>query len=385
LSAAIGFDQFTHFPGDALERPTTGRSVTRFPRLAAKNILRTPDRKEAVGMRSNFAESQTYRIAVLSGGDSDERAISLESGRCVAEALRERGHEVTLMDPAAAPPEAALFRDVDAAFLALHGRNGEDGTIQGLLDRMGVIFTGSGAEASRLAFSKSASKERFFQTGVPTPAYVLVHESDGVQRCRELADRIGFPLVVKPDSQGSSLGVTIVHSVDLLPQALSHCFRYDSFALFEQAVTGTEWTLPLCDDEPLPLIQISTPREFFDFTAKYEDPATQYRFEFAESRAAISSLVDAGCRAARAIGTKGLARVDLRLDHEGRPWVLEVNTIPGFTDHSLLPKAAVHAGLGLGELYERCLERSLIAACSRRSILQGPHRLPAWRAASKRA
>ena len=133
-------------------------------------------------MRTKFPQSQTYRVAVLCGGDSDERAISLESGRCVADALRERGHEVTLIDPAVTPPEAALFRDVDVAFLALHGRNGEDGTIQSVLDRMGVVFTGSGAEASRLAFSKSASKERFFQCGVPTPVYVLVHESDGDQR-----------------------------------------------------------------------------------------------------------------------------------------------------------------------------------------------------------
>jgi D-alanine-D-alanine ligase len=343
------------------------------------------DRKEAVGMRSNFAQSQTFRIAVLCGGDSDERAISLQSGRCVAEALRERGHEVTLLDPAETPPEAALFRDIDVAFLALHGRNGEDGSIQSVLERMGVVFTGSGAEASRLAFSKSASKERFFQRGVPTPAYVLVHESDGARRCAELADRIGFPLVVKPDSQGSSLGVSIVRSPEALPAALRHCFRYDSFGLFEQAIDGTEWTLPLLDDEPLPLIQIATARDFFDFTAKYEDPATVYRFKFAESRAAVASLVDAGCVAARAIGTKGLARVDLRLDSDGRPWVLEVNTIPGLTDHSLLPKAAAHAGLSLGELCERSLERSLIAAQSRRSILQGPHRLRAWRAESKRA
>jgi D-alanine-D-alanine ligase len=273
-----------------------------------------------------------------------------------------------------------LFRDVDVAFLALHGRNGEDGTIQGVLDRMGVVFTGSGAEASRLAFSKSASKERFFQCGVPTPVYVLVNETDGGQRCREMADRIGFPLVVKPDSQGSSLGVSIVRSADALSAALERCFRYDSFALFERAVAGTEWTLPLFDDEPLPLIQISTPREFFDFTAKYEDPATEYHFEFAESRAAVASLVDAGRRAAQAIGTKGLARVDLRLDQEGRPWVLEVNTIPGLTEHSLLPKAAAQSGISLGELCERSLERSLIAAQSRRSILQGPHRLRAWHA-----
>ena len=336
-------------------------------------------------MRTKFPQSQTFRIAVLCGGDSDERAISLQSGRCVAEALRERGHEVTLVDPAATPPEAALFRDIDVAFLALHGRNGEDGTIQSLLERMGVVFTGSGAEASRLAFSKSASKERFFQSGVPTAEYVLVHESDGVRRCRELADRIGFPFVVKPDSQGSSLGVSIVRKAEGLQAALERCFSYDSFALFERVVEGTEWTLPLFDDEPLPLIQIVTPREFFDFTAKYEDPATEYRFEFAESRAAVASLVDAGRRATHAVGTKGLARVDLRLDHEGRPWVLEVNTIPGFTEHSLLPKAAAHAGINFGELCERCLERSLIAASGRQSILQGPHRLRAWHAEPKRA
>jgi D-alanine-D-alanine ligase len=336
-------------------------------------------------MRTNFAQSQALRVAVLCGGDSDERAISLQSGRCVADALRQRGHEVTVIDPAETPPEAALFRDVDAAFLALHGRNGEDGTIQTVLDRMGVVFTGSGAEASRLAFSKSASKERFFQSGVPTPGYVLVHESDAAQRCRELADRIGFPLVVKPDSQGSSLGVSIVHSADGLAAALEHCFRYDTFALLEQAVAGTEWTLPLFDDEALPLIQIGTPREFFDFTAKYEDPATEYRFQFAESRAAVASLIEAGRSAALAIGTKGLARVDLRLDHEGRPWVLEVNTIPGLTEHSLLPKAAAQTGISLGELCEKCLERSLTAARGRRSILQGPHRLRAWRTESERA
>jgi D-alanine-D-alanine ligase len=250
---------------------------------------------------------------------------------------------------------------------------------------MGVVFTGSSEDASRLAFSKSASKERFFQSAVPTPRYVLVHESDGVDRSHELADRIGFPLVVKPDTQGSSLGVSIVRTAEALPGALRQCFRYDSFGLLEAAIAGTEWTLPLLDDEPLPLIQIATPREFYDFAAKYEDPATEYRFEFTESRAAVASLVDVGCRAARAVGTKGLARVDMRLDPEGRPWVLEVNTIPGLTEHSLLPKSAARAGISLGELCERSLESALTAAHTRRSILQGPHRLRAWRAERKRA
>src|SRR5580704_11259245 len=183
----------------------------------------------------HFVEPTRRRVAVLCGGDSHEREISLQSGRAVANALRGREHEVVCLDPALTPPEAAHFHDVDVAFLALHGRKGEDGEIQSTLDRMNVLYTGSGAEASRLAFSKSAAKERLFQRGVPTPAYVLVHQSDDPRRTLELALRVGFPLVVKPDGQGSSLGVSIVKSASDLPRALENCFRYDVFGLLEQA------------------------------------------------------------------------------------------------------------------------------------------------------
>jgi D-alanine-D-alanine ligase len=333
----------------------------------------------------HFVDTTRRRVAVLAGGDSHEREISLKSGQAVAGALRERGHEVICLDPALTPPEAAHFRDVDIAFLALHGRKGEDGEIQATLDRMNVLYTGSGAEASRLAFSKSAAKERLFQRGVATPAYVLVHESDDPNRTLELALRIGFPLVVKPDAQGSSLGVSIVKSPGDLSEALRNCFRYDVFALLEQAIPGTEWTLGLIDDEPLPLIQIETPREFFDFTAKYEDDATRCRFDFGFPAHVASSIVEAGVAAAKAVDTRGLSRVDLRLDELGRPWVLEINTIPGLTEHSLVPKAAAHAGLGLGELCERSIERCLSAANSRRAPLRGPHRAKAWRPEPKRA
>lgn len=333
----------------------------------------------------HLVESRRRRVAVLCGGESPEREISLQSGRAVASALRARGHEVVCLDPALTPPEAAHFHDVDIAFLALHGQKGEDGEIQGMLDRMNVLYTGSGAEASRLAFSKSASKERLFQRGVPTPPYVLVHESDDSKRTIELALRIGFPLVVKPDGQGSSLGVSIVRSADALPQALAHCFRYDVFGLLEQAIPGTEWTVGLLDDEPLPLIQIETPREFFDFAAKYEDDATLCRFEFDVPGHIAESIVEAGLRAAKAVDTKGLARVDIRLDDRGCPWVLEINTIPGLTEHSLVPKAAAHAGMTLDELCERSIERCLAAASARRAPLRGPHRAKAWRPEPKRA
>jgi D-alanine-D-alanine ligase len=249
---------------------------------------------------------------------------------------------------------------------------------------MNVLYTGSGAEASRLAFSKSASKERLFQRGIPTPPYVLVHKFDDPKRMLELALRIGFPLVVKPDAQGSSLGVSLLKSPEQLPAALQNCFRYDDFGILEQAIRGTEWTVSLLDDEPLPLIQIETPREFFDFTAKYEDDATIYRFEFGVP-AHISSIVEFGLQAASAIETRGLARVDIRLDERARPWVLEVNTIPGLTEHSLVPKAAAHAGISLGELCERSIENCLTAVNARRAPLRGPHRARAWQAKPKRA
>ncbi len=332
-----------------------------------------------------FDEPRRRRIAVLCGGESHEREISLQSGSAVASALRERGHEVVCLDPALTPPEAAHFHDIDVAFLALHGQKGEDGEIQGILDRMNVLYTGSGAEASRLAFCKSASKERLFQRGVPTPPYVLVHASDDPRRTVELALRVGFPLVVKPDAQGSSLGVSIVKSAGDLPRALERCFQYDVFGLLEQAIPGTEWTVSLLDDEPLPLIQIETPREFFDFTAKYEDDATVYRFNSSVPKHVNASIIETGLCAAKAIDTRGLARVDIRLDECGRPWVLEVNTIPGLTEHSLVPKAAAHIGISLGELCERSIERCLTAAKAGRAPLRGPHRAKAWRPEPKRA
>lgn len=333
----------------------------------------------------HFVEPSRRRVAVLCGGDSQEREISLQSGRAVADALREREHEVVCLDPALTPPEAAHFHDVDVAFLALHGRKGEDGEIQSTLDRMNVLYTGSGAEASRLAFSKSASKERLFQRGIPTPPYVLVHKFDDPKRTLESALRIGFPLIVKPDGQGSSLGVSLLKSADELPAALQHCFRFDDFGVLEQAVPGTEWTVSLLDDEPLPLIQIETPRAFFDFQAKYEDQATVYRFDFDVPSHVRSSIVDVGLQAAAAIDTRGLARVDVRLDERGRPWVLEINTIPGLTEHSLVPKAAAHAGISLGELCERSIKTCLTALNARRAPLRGPHRARAWQAKPKRA
>jgi len=306
-----------------------------------------------------MANSQPWRIAVLAGGASRERDISLESGEAVAKSLSDRGHCVSQIDPANLDLQTLDWSSFDVAFLALHGTFGEDGHVQQILEEAGIPFTGSDSVASRLAFSKSAAKERFIQNGVPTPAYVLIHESDSASRIQKLANALGFPLAVKPDAQGSSLGVTIVQTPEELPQALARCFHFDPFGLMEVAIEGTEWTLGILDGEPLPLIQIETGRSFFDFAAKYEDDDTQYLFEFEFPTSVIKAIENAGRRAYESLGCRGLARVDLRLDRFHEPWLLEVNTIPGMTGHSLIPKAASRMGLSLGEVCERSIHKCL--------------------------
>ena len=312
----------------------------------------------------------SWKIAVLAGGDSDEREISLQSGRAVQQTLSERGHSVLHLDPAVVDLAGVDWRPFDVAFLALHGQFGEDGQVQKILEVAGIPYTGSDATASRLAFSKSAAKERFLQFGVPTPAYSLVHYTDESSRVARVTSEIGYPLVVKPDCQGSSLGVTIVRSSAELPQAMKHCFQFDSFAVIERAIAGTEWTVGLLDELVLPPILIETDREFFDWQAKYEDDATRYVFDSDASAELVSRIESIAQSACRALGTRGLARADLRVDSAGQPWVLEVNTIPGFTSHSLVPKAAARLGIEFGELCERAIQSCL----TRR--LPAPHILP---------
>jgi D-alanine-D-alanine ligase len=312
-----------------------------------------------------------WRVAVLAGGDSDEREISLQSGTAVQQALTERGHFALHLDPAVVDLSGVDWRQFDVAFLALHGQFGEDGQVQQILEDHGVPYTGSNATASRLAFSKSAAKERFLQFNVPTPEYSLIHYTDDPSRADAITRETGYPLVIKPDSQGSSLGVTIVQSPDQVSAALRHAFQFDAFAVIERAIPGTEWTVGLLDDTVLPPILIETDREFFDWHAKYEDDNTRYLFETNFPRDVIQSIADAAERACQALGTSGVARVDLRVDHEMKPWVLEVNTIPGFTSHSLIPKAAARQGIEFGVFCERAIHSCLSGQPPRPHILPG--------------
>jgi len=309
------------------------------------------------------------RVALLAGGDSDERDISLQSGAAVQAALSSRGHLAIHLNPAVVDLADMDWSQFDVAFLALHGRFGEDGQVQLLLEEAGVPYTGSDAAASRLAFSKSAAKERFAQFGVPTPTYVLIHYADDAARIERLVSLVGYPLVVKPDAQGSSLGVSIVREPRELPAALRRCFEYDSFGVVEEAILGTEWTVGLLDDLVLPPLRIETAREFFDYQAKYQDDLTRYEFGSDWPQADIQRIADTAAEACRALGVKGLARVDLRVDAARQPWVLEINTIPGMTDHSLVPKAAAHVGIDFAELCERAVHACLAGRPQRPHLL----------------
>lgn len=313
-------------------------------------------------------EQSPLRVAVLLGGDSAETRISLSSGEAVAAALRAVGHDVRLVDPADTELRTLDWSEVDVAFNMLHGTFGEDGQVQTILEAASVPYTGSGPDSSRLAFSKSAAKERFRLSGVATPESALFHRSDSTSRLTAIADSIGYPLVLKPDQQGSSLGVRIVHSPAELVPAARHCFQFGDYGLLECAVSGGgEWTLAVFDGQPLPLIRITPPTEFFDFSAKYEDDRTAYTFDVAEPEELTREIVRTGLAACRALGTVGIARVDLLVDAAGRPWVLEVNTVPGMTDHSLVPKAALRAGISLAELCDAEVHAALHRHSHRRN------------------
>ena len=304
-------------------------------------------------------ELAPLRIAVLAGGESAERKISLQSGAACAAALKAAGHDVVMVDPAIDSLDRFDWSQIDVAFLALHGTFGEDGGVQQILERRGVGFTGSGSEASRLAFSKSGAKERFTLSGVPTPASFVIHESDSLEEIATRADELGYPLVVKPDAQGSSIGVTLVRSPDDLNDAVSQCFYFDAYGLLETAVEGEEWTLGVIDGQPLPLIRIGTNNTFFDYEAKYEDDATRYEFVDDLASEIRDRLTEAGLAACRTLATTEFARVDLIVDVSGQPTVLEVNTIPGMTDHSLVPKAAARIGLSMSDLCNLIVARTL--------------------------
>ncbi len=292
------------------------------------------------------------RVIVLAGGDSSEREISLVSGGCVVEALQSRGHDCRMIDPAKTSPQEIDWNGVDACFIALHGGAGEDGSVQEELRRLRVRYTGSDPTASRLAMSKSASKERFTQVGVPTLPYVLFHDSETMSDVASRLGSLGYPIVIKPDGQGSSLGVTVADHPGRLQHALVEANRYESFLIAEPRVRGREFTVAVLDRRPLPAIEIVPSGEMFDFRAKYQSDSTTLRLEDQLPDPLCCRLAEAAHNSAAALGTRGLVRVDMIVDEFDCLWVLEVNTVPGLTRHSLAPVAAKHAGMSFASLCE---------------------------------
>ncbi|MGK9067519.1 D-alanine--D-alanine ligase [Stutzerimonas chloritidismutans] len=297
------------------------------------------------------------RVAVLYGGKSAEREVSLKSGAAVLTALQAAGVDAFGIDVGDDLLQRLNSEHIDRAFIVLHGRGGEDGSMQGLLECAGIPYTGSGILASALAMDKLRTKQVWQSLGLPTPRHaVLASEAD----CHAAAQALGFPLIVKPAHEGSSIGMAKVGGIADLIAAWRAASAYDSQVLVEQWIQGPEYTIATLRGSVLPPIGLGTPHTFYDYDAKYVANDTQYRIPCGLDAAKEQELKDLSARACEAVGVQGWARVDVMQDSEGAFWLLEVNTVPGMTDHSLVPMAARAAGLDFQQLVLAILDAGMV-------------------------
>jgi D-alanine-D-alanine ligase len=301
------------------------------------------------------SEQAFGRVAVLLGGQSAEREISLKSGNAVLDALRRRGVEATAVDVGNDVISRLLSGEFDRAFIILHGRGGEDGVIQGALQRIGMPYTGSGVLGSALAMDKYRTKAVWRGLGLATPESVLIVDESDLDK----AAALGFPLMMKPICEGSSIGMTKVESEGQLSQAWRTASEYDAQVLAECWIVGEEYTTSILLGEALPMIRLETPHLFYDYQAKYSADTTRYHCPCDLQRDEEADLQALCLKAFEAVGASGWGRVDLMLDQQRRPWLIEVNTVPGMTDHSLVPMSARAAGIDFDELVIRILSTSL--------------------------
>jgi D-alanine-D-alanine ligase len=296
------------------------------------------------------------RVAVLYGGKSAEREVSLKSGAAVIDALTSAGVDVVGIDVGDDLLVRLQSEKIDRAFIILHGRGGEDGSMQGLLECLGIPYTGSGILASALAMDKLRTKQVWQSLGIPTPRHAVLASA---QDCVAASTELGFPLIVKPAHEGSSIGMAKVNSEQELIAAWQDAAHYDSQVLVEQWIHGPEFTIAVLRGQVLPPIALGTPHVFYDYDAKYIANDTQYRIPCGLDSAKEQELIDLTARACDAIGIEGWGRLDVMQDEQGRFWLLEVNTAPGMTDHSLVPMAARAAGLDFQQLVLAILAESV--------------------------
>lgn len=311
-----------------------------------------------MSLQSTLDPQAFGRVAVLFGGKSAEREVSLKSGAAVLQALQAAGVDAFGIDVGDDLLQRLTSEKIDRAFIVLHGRGGEDGAMQGLLECAGIPYTGSGILASALAMDKLRTKRVWLSLGLPTPNHaVLASEAD----CRAAAAELGFPLIVKPAHEGSSIGMAKVADVEALIAAWQDASQYDSQVLVEQWIAGPEFTIAMLRGQVLPPIGLGTPHSFYDYDAKYLANDTQYRIPCGLSAEKEAELKYLTARACEAVGTQGWARADVMQDAAGKFWLLEVNTVPGMTDHSLVPMAARAAGLDFQQLVLAILADSVEA------------------------
>jgi len=294
------------------------------------------------------------KIAVLYGGSSNEREISLKSGKSVYKALIDAGLDALLLDVSGDIRDIIGSAAMDVAFIALHGRFGEDGTVQKILEDAGIPYTGSGVDASRLALDKIASKKVFSENSIPSPAYAVLKKDDfkniAANDGLNIVERLGWPLVIKPRFEGSSIGLSIARDEASLRKSIEKAFLYGGEAMIEEYIDGRELTVGILGGRALPIIEIVPPKGVYDYEAKYSSPDTQYLVPAPIDGRASKIAGELAESAHAALGCRSFSRVDMMMDKMGRIFVLEVNTIPGMTDRSLLPKAAEATGISFSEL-----------------------------------
>ena len=299
------------------------------------------------------------KIVVLYGGDSAEREVSLNSGAAIANGLKKAGFQVLLHDTRDVELSALSRKHVDRVFIALHGRGGEDGCVQGALEYLGIPYTGSGVLGSALAMDKIRSKQIWQALGLPTADFIRLYKDE--LACTDLDQvltRFNGKVIVKPTNEGSSIGMAKAETTQQLAQALIEAFGFDNEVLVEKWIDGPEYTIAILGDEALPVIHMETPREFYDYEAKYQSKSTQYHCPCDLSDHDEQALKALALQAFQATGAKGWGRVDVMRDSQGNWQLLEVNTVPGMTETSLVPKAAKVHGLDFSQLVSRIVEIS---------------------------